>query len=114
MNVKRFVEITERIAALLALPMPEIFNGSYTAKTPPRTPGHDPPVDFLLQSNGMDPERFTISTPISVQKLQMALSTPAPLRVLRSCQSERTRQVVGEGVRSCPRAGCGKSACPVR
>jgi hypothetical protein len=24
------------------------------------------------------------------------------------------RQYVGEGVKSCPRAGCGKSACPVR
>jgi hypothetical protein len=25
-----------------------------------------------------------------------------------------SRPVVGEGVTSCPRAGCGKSACPVR
>jgi hypothetical protein len=25
-----------------------------------------------------------------------------------------SRPVVGEGVMSCPRAGCGKSACPVR
>ena len=24
------------------------------------------------------------------------------------------RRAVGEGVKSCPRAGCGKSACPVR
>ena len=26
----------------------------------------------------------------------------------------RTRQRLGEGVMFCPRAGCGKSACPVR
>jgi hypothetical protein len=44
------------------------------------------------------------------------LSTLAPLWVLRS----RTpipawaRRGVGKGVKSCPRAGCGRSACPVR
>ena len=45
-----------------------------------------------------------------------SLSTLAPLRVLRARTSDpaRSRPVVGEGVRSCPRAGCGKSACPVR
>ena len=44
------------------------------------------------------------------------LSTLAPLRVLRARTSDpaRPRPVVGEGVRSCPRAGCGKSACCVR
>jgi len=26
--------------------MHEIFNGSYTAKIPPRTPGHNQPVDL--------------------------------------------------------------------
>src|SRR5512145_466120 len=34
-------------------------------------------------------------------------------RVYASEQPE-ARRVVGEGVMSCPRAGCGKSACPVR
>ena len=44
------------------------------------------------------------------------LSTLAPVRGLRSRTSDRARAwpVVGESVRSCPRAGCGKSACPVR
>src|SRR5271166_1821598 len=43
------------------------------------------------------------------------LSTLAPLRVLRARTSEPAwaRRVVDEGVRSCPRAGCGRSACPV-
>jgi hypothetical protein len=44
------------------------------------------------------------------------LSTLAPLRALRARAPEqaRARRVVDEGVRSYPRAGCGKSACPVR
>ena len=44
------------------------------------------------------------------------LSTLAPLRALRARTPDRAwaRRVVGEGVKSCPRAGCGKSACPVR
>src|SRR6267143_835235 len=44
------------------------------------------------------------------------LSTLAPLRVLwaRTSDPARPRPVVGEGVRSCPRAQCGKSACCVR
>src|ERR1700683_891219 len=44
------------------------------------------------------------------------LSTLAPLRALRARTPEPawTRRVVDEGVRSCPRAGCGRSACPVR
>src|SRR5215472_10334779 len=44
------------------------------------------------------------------------LSTLAPLRALRSRTPDRAwlQRAVGEGVRSCPRAGCGKSACPVR
>jgi hypothetical protein len=44
------------------------------------------------------------------------LSTLAPLRALRARTPEPTwaRRVVGEGVTSCPRAGCGRSACPVR
>jgi hypothetical protein len=44
------------------------------------------------------------------------LSTPAPLRVLPSRTADRAwaSRVVGEGVMSCPRAGCGRSACPVR
>src|SRR5271166_2907745 len=43
------------------------------------------------------------------------LSTLAPLRALRARTSEPAwaRRAVDEGVRSCPRAGCGKSACPV-
>src|SRR5215472_14128073 len=44
------------------------------------------------------------------------LSTLAPLRALRSHTPDRAwaQRAVGEGVTSCPRAGCGKSACPVR
>lgn len=44
------------------------------------------------------------------------LSTLAPLRALRARTSVRAwqRPAVGEGVSSCPRAGCGRSACPVR
>ena len=43
------------------------------------------------------------------------LSTPAPLRALRARTPDRAwaRRAVGEGVKSCPRAGCGRSACPV-
>src|SRR6201987_3898183 len=42
------------------------------------------------------------------------LSTLAPLRALRTRTLNRTwtRREVGEGVKSCPRAGCGRSACP--
>src|SRR5262249_22094339 len=45
-----------------------------------------------------------------------SLSTPAPLRALRARTPDPawSQPAVGEGVRSCPRAGCGKSACPVR
>ena len=44
------------------------------------------------------------------------LSTLAPLRALRARTPEPAwaRRAVGEGVKSCPRAGCGRSACPVR
>src|ERR1700758_3315898 len=43
------------------------------------------------------------------------LSTLAPLRALRARTPNCawTRRAVGEGVRSCPRAGCGRSASPV-
>src|SRR6516164_1289521 len=43
------------------------------------------------------------------------LSTLAPLRALpaRTPYTAWSGSVVGEGVTSCPRAGCGKSACPV-
>src|SRR5271163_3585565 len=43
------------------------------------------------------------------------LSTLAPLRALRARTSDPAwaRRAVDEGVRSCPRAGCGKSARPV-
>src|SRR5438093_576054 len=45
-----------------------------------------------------------------------ALSSLAPLRDhgSRASISLGARRVVGEGVKSCPRAGCGKSARPVR
>jgi predicted TIM-barrel fold metal-dependent hydrolase len=45
-----------------------------------------------------------------------SLSTPAPLRALRSRTPDPAWSwpVVGEGVKSCPRAGCGQSASPVR
>src|SRR5712691_343701 len=44
------------------------------------------------------------------------LSTLAPVRALRARTLEQAwaRRVVDEGVRSCPRAGCGRPACPVR
>ena len=44
------------------------------------------------------------------------LSTLAPLWALRARTSEPAwaRRAVDEGVRSCPRAGCGRSARPVR
>src|SRR4051812_10312660 len=44
------------------------------------------------------------------------LSTLAPLRALRARTPVPAwaRPVVGEGVKFCPRAGCGRSACPVR
>ena len=44
------------------------------------------------------------------------LSTLAPLRALRARTPEPAwaRRAVDEGVRSCPRAGCGRSARPVR
>ena len=44
------------------------------------------------------------------------LSTPAPLRALRARtpMPAWARRAVGEGVMFCPRAGCGRSACPVR
>src|SRR5450756_53945 len=43
------------------------------------------------------------------------LSTLAPLRALRARTPVPAwaRRAVGEGVRSCPRAGCGRAACPV-
>ncbi|WP_245471522.1 group II intron maturase-specific domain-containing protein [Bradyrhizobium genosp. SA-3] len=39
-----------------------------------------------------------------------------PLSLLRARTPNRAwaRHAVGEGLKSCPRAGCGKSACPVR
>src|SRR5712692_7213207 len=42
------------------------------------------------------------------------LSTLAPVRALRARTLEQAwaRRAVDEGVRSCPRAGCGRSACP--
>src|SRR5262249_48665118 len=44
------------------------------------------------------------------------LSTLAFLRALRARTPNRVwaRRAVGEGVKSRPRAGCGRSACPVR
>jgi hypothetical protein len=44
------------------------------------------------------------------------LSTLASLRALRprTLEPAWTRRAVGESVKFCPRAGCGKSACPVR
>src|SRR6478672_4128408 len=43
------------------------------------------------------------------------LSTPASLRALwaRTPEQAWARRAVGEGVKCCPRAGCGKSACRV-
>jgi hypothetical protein len=44
------------------------------------------------------------------------LSALAPLRALRARAPDRAwkRRAVDEGVKSCPRAGCGKHARPVR
>src|SRR5271154_7411336 len=43
------------------------------------------------------------------------LSTLAPLRALRARTPEPAwaRRAVDEGGRACPRAGCGRSGCPV-
>ena len=64
----------------------------------------------------------TAVAPVAAQQVQAQatpgreLSTPAPIRALRARApgQPEARRVVGEGVKSCPRAGCGKSACPVR
>jgi hypothetical protein len=50
--------------------------------------------------------RFNMSTSsvVSCQLRALPAHTPDPAR---------PRPLVGEGVRSCPRAGCGRSACPV-
>ena len=50
------------------------------------------------------------------QVLPLDLLANAPLRPLRSRTPDRAtvQRAVGKGVTSCPRAGCGKSACPVR
>src|SRR5262249_24217906 len=40
--------------------------------------------------------------------------SPAFTGVTVSPDRAWAQRAVGEGVRSCPRAGCGKSACPVR
>jgi group II intron reverse transcriptase/maturase len=50
-----------------------------------------------------------------VRRRRGGTSPLAPLRVFRSRTSDSTgaRRAVGEGVTSCPKAGCGKSACPV-
>ncbi len=61
-------------------------------------------------------------TPVATQQAQSqatsrwGLSSVASLRVLRTRTSDAAWawRVVGENVMSCPRAGCGKSACPVR
>ena len=44
------------------------------------------------------------------------LSTPASFRArwARTPEQAWARRAVGEGVSSCPRAGCGRSARPVR
>ena len=51
-----------------------------------------------------------------VRRQGRELSTLAPLRALRARTPEPAwaRRAVDEGVRSCPRAGCRKPACPVR
>ena len=64
----------------------------------------------------------TAVAPVVAQQVQgqatqgRDLSTLAPLRALRARAPDRAwaRRGVGEGVKSCPRAGCGRSACPVR
>jgi hypothetical protein len=64
----------------------------------------------------------TAVAPVVAQQVQgqeeqgWDLSTLTPLRALRARATDRAgaRRGVGEGVMSCPRAGCGRSACPVR
>jgi hypothetical protein len=52
---------------------------------------------------------------ITVVDRKTLVSTLAPLRALwaRTPVPAWARRAVGEGVKSCPRAGCGKSACPI-
>src|SRR5712664_2411207 len=64
-----------------------------------------------------DPRRASPSLrpDLSFRYTQRDLSTLASLRALwaRTPEPAWARRVVGEGVKFCPRAGCGKSACPV-
>ena len=57
-----------------------------------------------------------VALPQAQSQAGRELSTLAPLRALQARTSEPAwaRRAVDEGVRSCPRAGCRKSACPVR
>jgi hypothetical protein len=74
----------------------------------------------LQTSSRSSSKSRAISIPSKLPKNATAqgrdLSTLAPLRALRARTLNRawTRRVVGEGVRSCPRAGCERFACPVR
>src|SRR6266851_4072120 len=64
--------------------------------------------------------RDAVAPVVAVQAQNQAsqgrdLSTLASLRALwaRTLEPAWARRAVGEGVKFCPRAGCGKSACPV-
>ena len=93
------------------------------------SPAGRPRLGELLQSrqhcpciSGARQLHRTAVAPVVAQQAQgqttwgRDVSTLAPLRALRARASDQleARRVVGEGVKSCPRAGCGKSACPVR
>ena len=62
------------------------------------------------------PGRFRRPRPASAHKGSARISPPATLRALRARAPDTARpwSVVGEGVTSCPRAWCGKSARHVR
>ena len=47
-------------------------------------------------------------------KARIVGETLAPGAKVTEVARRNVRRVVGEGVKSCPRAGCGRSACPVR
>jgi hypothetical protein len=56
--------------------MPEIFNGSYAAKSPPRTPGHNLPVRVTFQFLLVVRPVFQLSGRYSASKLMNSLPQP--------------------------------------
>jgi hypothetical protein len=73
-------------------------------------------LDYRPTPIGMVSLRRRRELKLGMDVFEIDLSTLAPLRALRARALDRAwaRRAVGEGVMFCPRAGCGKSASPVR